>query len=318
MSFTGKKQAFVHKAKRLVKELVPYGLTAYYQRTHERIVEKRRAGKVENVRAYFLSLNRDEQDAEILEIIQYLENNPLTMIPYAFTKNYDSEEIRILVDPSCKMKYVIQDGKRLYFPRQWGFNTVRRAYNALRMEQDKHSPHRYETPEYTVKEGDVIADIGTAEGIWALTYAEKASAIYLFESEPMWVKALEKTFEPWKDKVFIINKYVSNESAGANVRLDDFFGDGKINFIKADIEGAEIQLLEGAEKVLSGQGDVKLLLCTYHRKDDAARAKEFLGRYGFRTEYSRGYMFPVWDGEWDIPYVRRGLIRASKRENPAE
>jgi 16S rRNA A1518/A1519 N6-dimethyltransferase RsmA/KsgA/DIM1 with predicted DNA glycosylase/AP lyase activity len=35
--------------------------------------------------------------------------------------------------------------------------------------------------------------------------------IYMFEYDKEWIAALETTFEPYKDKVEIINKYVSNK-----------------------------------------------------------------------------------------------------------
>jgi hypothetical protein len=308
------KTKFVYTVKRSIKWLVPHGLYTHFKAKEEAREEKRREEN-EKIRTYFLSLNRDEQDAEVLEIIHYFENNPFTVFPYDYTKNYNPEKIKVFVDPSCQMKYVLHDNKRLYFPKHYNFASIRNTYDyLLHIEQDKDSPHRYETPDYTVKKGDIIADIGTAEGIWALTYAEIAGKIYLFECDPMWIKALEKTFEPWKEKVFIINKYVSNVSKGVNITLDDFIRDGKINFIKADIEGAEIQLLEGAKKVLSTQNDLKLLLCAYHRKEDAVRLKEYLEHENFSTEYSKGYMLFIYGEEkLDYPYIRRGLIRATKK-----
>jgi hypothetical protein len=299
-----------------VKWLVPHGIYARYKAKEEEMAEKRRAWINEKIKTYFASLNREEQDAEVLEVIRYFEKNPITVFPYDFTRNYNPEEINVFLDQSCHMKYVLHDNKRLYFPKYWSYASVRNIYDYfIRIEQDENSPHRYETPDYVVKKGDVIADVGASEGIWALTYAEQAGKIYLFECNPMWVEALKKTFEPWKDKVFIINKYVSNVSTGVNITLDDFIQDGKINFIKADIEGAEIQLLEGAKKTLAAQEDVKLLLCAYHRQNDAVVLKEYLENENFSTEYSKGYMVFLFDNELDVPYIRRGLIRAKKRNN---
>ena len=37
-------------------------------------------------------------------------------------------------------------------------------------------------------------------------YVDVASKIYLFECDPVWIEALEKTFEPYKDKVVIVPK----------------------------------------------------------------------------------------------------------------
>jgi hypothetical protein len=210
------------------------------------------------------------------------------------------------------MKYVFHYGKKMYFPKTWNDDSICDYYNGLLIEQDINSPHRYETPDFCVKDGDVIADIGAAEGIWALTYAEKAAKIYLFECEAQWIKALEKTFEPWKEKVVMINKYISNVTDENKITLDEFLCGRSINFIKADIEGAEIQLLEGAKDVLTKQNNLKLLLCAYHRKNDDVLLKQYLEKYGFQTEYSNGYMLFIPDPDLDEPYIRRGLIRAKK------
>jgi hypothetical protein len=96
------------------------------------------------------------------------------------------------------MRYVLHENKRLYFPEAWETEFIRAYYNGLCIEQDKDSPHRYEVGGYVVQEGDVIADVGTAEGIWALNNAEKAEKLYLFEHDREWIKVLCKTFYPRK------------------------------------------------------------------------------------------------------------------------
>jgi hypothetical protein len=93
-----------------------------------------------------------------------------------------------------------------------------------------------------------------------LTYAEQAKKIYLFECNPEWLQALQKTFEPWKDKIAIINKYVSDISDGINITLDDCFENETINFVKADIEGYELKLLDGGIKTLSREKDIKHII----------------------------------------------------------
>jgi hypothetical protein len=301
--------------KNVIRWLVPNGLAEYHRQIIQLKQEKLDEEEIEKkniIKAYFLSLNRNEQDPEILEIIKYFENNPFSIFPYFFIKKYNPEEIKVFTDKSCNMKYIMHDNKRLYFPKGWNSNSIRNNYNNLCMEQDKDSPHRYETSNYVVKDEDIIADIGAAEGIWALTYVEKAKKIYLFECEPGWIKALKKTFEPWKNKVVIVNKYVSNKNKGTAITLDNFFKESKINFIKVDIEGFECQMLEGATRILTEKNDLKILLCTYHKKDDAIYLKEYLERKEFITEYSKGFMLFIYDKELDIPYVRRGLIRATK------
>jgi hypothetical protein len=267
-------------------------------------------------------MEKNNIDDEILEIIEYFKDNQLSVFPYNFTKNYlpfYSFKIKVYHDKISKMKYVLHKNKRLYFPKTWNSIQIRLYYNMLCKEQDIASPHRYETLEYTVKNGDIIADIGAAEGIWALAYAGIAAKIYLFECSQEWITALEKTFEPWKENVVIVNKFISNitQYRGGSITLDDFINGEKINFIKADIEGMELKLLEGAAKTLAKADDLKLLLCTYHRKDDADNLRVFLERKGYITEYSKGYMLFWGDENLEEPYLRRGLIRATKiKESP--
>jgi hypothetical protein len=249
-----------------------------------------------HARTYLLGLNRNEQDAETLKIIEFLEkSNPFLLYAYDFIKEYNPLSVNVLRDETCDMNYVLHDNKRLYFPQTFDTERCRSYYNTLCIEQDIRSPHRYDTDEFTVKKCDVIADVGAAEGIWALTHVELAERIYLFECNREWIAALQKTFEMWKDKVVIINQYLSNVSNKECITFDDFINGEKIDVIKADIEGAELNMLTGSEKTLTSAVDLKLLLCTYHRNDDAEKIKLVLENNGFSTEFSNGYMFsPSW------------------------
>jgi len=62
----------------------------------------------------------------------------------------------------------------------------------------------------------------------------------------------------------------------------------RVDFIKADIEGAELELIKGAVKTLSS-GDVKLAIASYHKVDGKKSCFELermLARLGFKTETS--------------------------------
>jgi len=266
------------------------------------------------IRNYFLQLDRQNQPEEIKEIIDFFKKNLFHIFPYEFIHKYELPNV--LYDNDCKMHYILHKGKKLYMPSTWSENECANYYKDLCIEQDMDSPHRYETENYMVKNGDVIVDLGAAEGIWALENAEKASKIYLFECEEKWIEALKKTFEPYSEKIEIINKFISNVTDENEVTFDDFFNGHEVNFIKADIEGSELELLQGAKKILQNQNDIKLLLCTYHKENDEIILKEMLEKYGFATEYSKGYMLfsysYLYGKELKEPYVRRGLIRARK------
>jgi hypothetical protein len=183
------------------------------------------------------------------------------------------------------------------------------------VEQDAASPHRYETTEFHVSEGDVVVNAGVAGGNFALSIVDKVKKIYLFEVDKAWIEVLKITFAPWKDKVVIVNKYVSDNNKGNCITLDNFFGQEQIDFIKADIEGAEPLLLAGAETILSRQTSMKIVLCTYHKHDDAETLNQILTAKGFHTEFSKGYMIflhEIYD-KLKPPYLRKGVIRGVKR-----
>jgi len=264
------------------------------------------------IRNYFLQLDKQSQPEEIKEIIDFFHKNLFSIFPYEFIHKYELP--KVLYDNDCKMHYILHKSKKLYMPSVWSENECANYYKGLCIEQDVDSPHRYEVENYMVKEGDVIADIGAAEGIWALENAEKASKIYLFECEGKWIEALQKTFEPYNEKVEIINKFISNVTEKNEVTFDNFFNGHKINFVKADIEGTEREFLQGAKNILQNQNDIKLLICTYHKENDEIALKEMLEKYDFSTEYSKGYMLFLYSygKELKEPYIRRGLIRAKK------
>jgi predicted RNA methylase len=208
----------------------------------------------------------------------------------------------------------MHEGKRLYFKRGTKLRKVKRYYAALLTEQDLCSPHRYETEEFHVSEGDVVVDAGAAEGNFALSVVEKVGKLYLFETDEAWVEALQATFAAWKDKVVIVNKYVADTDSGTCISLDTFFENQRVDFIKADIEGAERQLLAGAKNILQRQASTKVVLCTYHLHDDADVLYKMLNDNGFHTEFSNGYMIFTIDKKLKAPYLRRGLIRGIKHK----
>jgi hypothetical protein len=243
------------------------------------------------------------------KLINFLKNNPLQMYPYNFVKKYKSENVTVCLDADCDMKYVVHENKRMYFKQSMDEAFIKMYYNALLMEQDIDSPHRYEYGDFHVNEGDIIADIGAADGNFALSVVEKAKKIYLFECDEEWIYALKMSFAPWKDKVIIVNKYVSDTNENNCIRLDDYIKNAEINFLKVDIEGAELQFLMGAKSFLATQDDLNIAICTYHKESDAIDIEHILTENNFYTSFSNGYITFVWE---DTPCLRRGLIRAKK------
>jgi hypothetical protein len=260
---------------------------------------------------HFASLPANEINDEQREVLAYLENNPVRIFPYPFHDNYSAEKIDVFYDSENGMRYVMQEGKRLYFKKRWSEKRIKRAYSDLVREQDINSPHRYLTDSFTIGEDDILADIGAAEGNFSLSVIEKVKKIYLFEYDREWTEALRATFSPWAEKVEIINKYVSDSDDESHVRLDTFYKQNKdLTFLKIDVDGAESIVLNSCNEVFKGPGSFKVALCTYHKNNDEKDFTILLKNHGFSITPSKGYMIHYYDKKMKAPFLRRGLIRA--------
>jgi hypothetical protein len=260
---------------------------------------------------HFSSLPENEVNNEHREVLRYLENNPVRIFPYPFQDDYSAGNIEVIYDPEIGMRYVMQEGRRLYFKKRWAEKRIKRAYSDLLREQDINSPHRYLTESFNVGNDDVIADIGAAEGNFSLSVIEKAGKVYLFEYDPEWTQALKATFAPWAEKVEIINKFVSDSDDESHIRLDTFYRNKKdITFLKIDVDGAESVVLKSCNEVFQSGNPFKVALCTYHKNNDEKEFTILLKDHGFSITPSKGYMIHYYDKKMKAPYLRRGLIRA--------
>jgi hypothetical protein len=255
-------------------------------------------------------------DPEFRTAGDFLAKRGMEMFPYAYIDKYNAGDIQVFSDDSCGLYYVLFQGKRLYARRGMLPSAVKRMVNSLLSEQDPDSPHCYVTAGFDVKQGGVLYDLGAAEGIFALMCIEKVSKAYLFEVEESWIEALNKTFEPWKEKVEIVNKFVGDQDSadGRFVTLNTFAKDHPLpDFIKADIEGAEPGMLLGASSILSQDRPLRLAVCTYHNEQDGPRIDEILKKDHFQTTYTKGYVFFFYQRPLiGAPYLRKALIRGEK------
>ena len=256
----------------------------------------------------------EKPSAEIESVLNYLRNNEMAVFPYDFQNEYIANKVEVFKDREKGLRYVIHEGKRLYFKRRWGKQKIQNLFNLLSKEQDIRSPHRYLTEQFNFEVGEVLVDVGVAEGNFALSVVEKASRLLLFEADREWIEPLNATFEPWKDKVVIVNKFVGDITNSTNTTIDDFISpDETPMFLKIDVEGAESRLLKGCKRILSGQKLLKVAVCTYHKQDDENQFDALLSHYGFKTSCSEGFMLFFYDKKMKAPYFRRGLIRAEKK-----
>jgi len=260
--------------------------------------------------------------------------SPFPMYPYSFAKEYLESKNGVIVGKLPQLtvneldKYYVasHNGIEIYFPRFLYGKQIDKDFVMFEMslaacEMDLRSPHRYVTKEnklwgtleseeissesgFCVEKGDIVADIGASHGNFSISVVDIAKHIYLFESDSAWNEPLLKTFEKYKDKVTIINKYASDVDNENSIKLDTFFKDKEVNFIKADVEGHEMQMLNGAKELLKNRNNIKCSITTYHKPEDKFAIKKFFDYLGYSSYFTKGYLF-LWE-------LRKGLLRARK------
>lgn len=250
--------------------------------------------------------------------IDFIRNKSNALQPYSFTFPYtfvfehNYNEIKVEKNPINNLYYIDFHGKLLYYNSSFKtINEVVGQFFSILLEQDYRSPHCYfDNSSYQIEEGDIVVDVGAAEGNFALQAIEKLRHLYIFEADPAWKDALEATYAPWKHKVSIFYKLVSDFSDEKHVTLDEIFNYQDIDVIKIDVEGMESQVLKGASQLLL-RTSPKMFVCTYHRGQDAHILEKQLSELGFKVNYSQGYMLFI-QRTLLPPYFRKGLIRAKK------
>jgi len=160
----------------------------------------------------------------------------------------------------------------------------------------------YEIKDVQIQKNDIVIDAGANIGIFSLLAAKKGTKkVFAFEPNPNTYQLLRKnislnqftdiiipqeiglfskkcktdfiqtTGNIGSSRILNINKNIPGEKCEINlISLDEWMDTchiESIDFIKADIEGAERQLIEGAKKTIE-KNHPRLALCTYHLPDD--------------------------------------------------
>jgi FkbM family methyltransferase len=173
--------------------------------------------------------------------------------------------------------------------------------------QTGEGPYGYKDGDFdvTVKNGDVVVDCGAWIGDFSAYAASKGAKVYAFEPVRSIFQILQETAKLNDNRIVPVQMGLSNTTGALEIpleagkstlgnaivaernkvflrqrkvnydtvnlmTLDKFVEDNgikKIDFIKADIEGAERLMLQGAAKALKTFAP-KLAICTYHLPDD--------------------------------------------------
>jgi FkbM family methyltransferase len=195
--------------------------------------------------------------------------------------------------------------KTLFFPSSMPLSSL---YQVIEESMNPKDWHYFEIPQTIVEKNDIVIDCGAAEGLFSFLVSLKCSKVYAIEPLPLFINALTKTFDQVSNVEIVPmalsnvsgTGYLSNNGIASMVSekgeipitlqtIDNlFFEKGKIvNYIKADLEGFEIQMLEGAKNTIM-HNKPKIAITTYHNKDHAKQIekilKEFNPAYNFITK----------------------------------
>ncbi|MCX8044731.1 MAG: FkbM family methyltransferase [Desulfobacterota bacterium] len=185
----------------------------------------------------------------------------------------------------------------LFVPRSLDITALRYL---LRETLDPHHWHHFDNHDTPITSGDVVVDCGASEGLWALTIINRVKKVYLVEPQDAFIRVLRKTFAPMLAAgVAEIIPYAIGATDGtctlvcngdADVmasidprrhgsvtlcRFDTLFAERRIDFIKADIEGAEMDLLQGAAESIR-RWQPKIAIAVYHPANDWKEMRDFI------------------------------------------
>ena len=256
---------------------------------------------------------RQTEDEDIRATLQYWKHHDMSVFNQFIEQPSTYHEV--FYDKNIDLPYILFETaeghqKPMYYPKNFPFD-VREGHRVLIdvfREQSSTSPHLYTTHAHDVTDGDVLLDAGASAGDFSLYHIERLSGLYLFENDARWSKPLFFTFRPYEEKVTIYQKAVSGRTSANEISIDDALEGEKVDFLKMDVEGAEIDGLMGSEQLLRGY-PVKCSICSYHHYGDEEKIKGIFHDYGYSTSTSKGYMSFFFSADtWEHADFRRGVV----------
>lgn len=164
-----------------------------------------------------------------------------------------------------------------------------------------------------IKEGDVVVDCGSYIGFYSLeasTKVGKTGKVYAFEPHPKNFEITKKNIELNNfTNTICENKAVSNHTGKSflseaeintehhladkgievhTIKLDDYFKNlgYKVDVLKIDVEGTEMDVLNGAKKIMKNNPHIKIFLEVTLSKDGSIPGdiKNFIEKNKFKVE----------------------------------
>lgn len=182
----------------------------------------------------------------------------------------------------------------LFFPKHVGLVAL---YHVIPEVCEEHNWHYYEIPETKVASNDIVVDCGAAEGMFSFLIKDRCEFVYVIEPLTYFVSSLQKTFKNDQNVEILPiaigeerrQVYITDNGMGTQITdnqtpylvqmetIDNlfFYKERKLTYIKADLEGYEIQMLEGARLTIEKYYP-KIAITTYHQLDHADLISAFL------------------------------------------
>ena len=173
---------------------------------------------------------------------------------------------------------------------------------------------------FTPKEGDVVVDVGAAFGFYSILASRKVKGsgrVISIEPQPDSFEMLncniklngltnittlnyavfskETTLNLYSSYSILSERSEKNKKDFVKVNgntleylLKELNGISEVNWIKIDVEGAELEVLKGAQRIFSESKDLSILM-EVHGKDKFSEIIDLLDTYNFKVVYEKNY-----------------------------
>jgi FkbM family methyltransferase len=261
---------------------------------------------------YWLFNSRN--NVNFLELLAFLFKPGVKRIAAKFIRDISETN-------GCYKVSFIPIEQTLYWPRECSIEGISQVASET---FDRNDWHFYQKDHTPVSPDDIILDVGAAEGLFALSVINKCKQIILIEPNDYFVRALGMTFQAYVDKVTIHHIAVGNRegevtfdqdslsgkvdgSAASGLlrkitTVDKLLGDARITYLKADLEGYEMEMLKGAKTTIQ-RNRPKIAITSYHTENVATEIirelKSYVPEYqcyvkGIFQEMGKPVMIHLW------------------------
>jgi FkbM family methyltransferase len=226
-------------------------------------------------------------------------------------KNFMYKSVKFLGVGNLRLKVNVPEyGYHVYCRSEDNFNDlaimIRHEHDLL----ERFSP----------KEGDVVVDIGAHMGRYTIISSKRVGTngkVICMEADPNNFETLNHSIElnnltnvisfnciTYSKEMDIVDVNTYNRM---HVNTLDYLlhqnGINAVNWMKIDVEGAELEVLKGATNILSKSKDIALLI-EVHGQDNYRPVVEFLNVYNFKIEFEKSNE----NGDWRHIIARKSCL----------